>query len=165
MRYPRLADKQDMRRKLMESDIEYLKLAYAQRPPSISNRQWYMAMASEYGVSPSTIQYHTDMSYQANMKAKNAKAHSKIDMADYERHRANESKRRVERWSRNSQLRDKEFTLKELVAVYNSMPPDARLHCSVYGESGIDEDIITMPDACSFDRLMQWACFGKLVFA
>ena len=59
----------------------------------------------------------------------------------------------------------KEFTLKELVAVYNSMPPDARLHCSVYGESGIDEDIITMPDACSFDRLMQWACFGKLVFA
>jgi hypothetical protein len=106
MRYPRLADKQDMRRKLMESDIEYLKLAYAQRPPSISNRQWYMAMASEYGVSPSTIQYHTDMSYQANMKAKNAKAHSKIDMADYERHRANESKRRVERWSRNSQLRE-----------------------------------------------------------
>jgi hypothetical protein len=58
----------------------------------------------------------------------------------------------------------KEFTLKQLLDVYNSMPPDARLHCSVYGESGIDEDIITMPDACSFDRLMQWACFGELAF-
>jgi len=52
----------------------------------------------------------------------------------------------------------KEFTLKQLLDIYNSMPPDARLHCG-------GEDIITMPDACSFDLLMQWAFFGELVFA
>lgn len=51
----------------------------------------------------------------------------------------------------------KEFMLKQLLDIYNSMPPDARLHCG-------GEDIITMPDACSFDLLMQWACFGELVF-
>ena len=52
----------------------------------------------------------------------------------------------------------KEFTMKELLDVYNSMPPDARLHCG-------GDDIISSPDACSFDRIMQWAFFGELVFA
>ena len=49
--------------------------------------------------------YHTDENYQALMKAKNAKAHSKDNMEDYERHRSQEIKRRVERWGRNPKLR------------------------------------------------------------
>ena len=52
----------------------------------------------------------------------------------------------------------KEVTLKELLDVYNSMPPYARLHCG-------GDDIISSPDACSFDRIMQWAFFGEMVFA
>ena len=52
----------------------------------------------------------------------------------------------------------KEFTAGQLLDVYNSMPPYARLHCG-------GDDIISEPDACSFDRLMQWAVFGELVFA
>jgi hypothetical protein len=52
----------------------------------------------------------------------------------------------------------KEFTAGQLLDVYNSMPPYARLHCG-------GDDIITNHDACSFDRIMQWAFFGELVFA
>ena len=109
MKYPRLSDKQDLRRKLMDEDIASLKVSYAKDHPfkGTSYRQWAMGKASELGVSDGTIFYHTNDSYNAKMKAKNAKAHSKVaDPKDYARHRAQESKRRVERWDRNSDLRE-----------------------------------------------------------
>jgi len=109
MKYPRLADRQDLRRKLMDTDIASLKTDYARDYPfrGTSARQWYIARASEYGVSPSTIQYHTDMDYQAQMKAKNAKSHSKAnDLAGYEAHRAAEMVNRIDRWARNPKLRE-----------------------------------------------------------
>lgn len=108
MKYPKLSDKNDLRKKLMDADVSDLKASYAKAYPFVgtSYRQWRLGKASEYGVSPSTIQYHTDDKYQLMMKAKNAKAHSKDDIADYRRHRAMESSRRVERWSRNPKLRE-----------------------------------------------------------
>ena len=108
MKYPRLSDQQDLRRKLMDEDIEALKISYASDYPfhGTSYHQWKVAKAAEYGVSPSTIYYHTDASNQAKVKRKNANAHSKANMDDYENHRASESKRRVERWSRNPDLRE-----------------------------------------------------------
>lgn len=108
MKYPKLLDKNDLRKKLMDSDVTNLKVSYANAYPFIgtSYRQWRLGKAGEYNVSPATIQYHTDEKYQALMKAKNAKAHSKDDMADYEQHRQMESNRRVERWSRNPKLRE-----------------------------------------------------------
>mgnify|MGYP004452378005 CR=1 FL=1 len=107
MKYPKLADKNDLRRKLMDKDIASLKVAYTQRPKAISERQWRIKMAKALGVSPATVQYHTDLEYQGKMKAKNAKAHSKTnDPEDYARHREQEIKRRVERWSRNPALRE-----------------------------------------------------------
>ena len=108
MKYPKLSDKQDLRRKLMDKDIESLKVSHAKDYPftGISYHKWSMAKASEYGVSSATIQYHTDASYRAKMKAKNAKAHSKAnDLKDYEAHRAAEIKQRLNRWNRNPDLR------------------------------------------------------------
>ena len=91
----------------MDQDIVDLKAEYTAAYPfrGSSYRRWAIAKASELGVSPTTIYYHTNASYQAKMKAKNAKNHSKADMADYEAHRAAEMKRRVERWNRNPALR------------------------------------------------------------
>lgn len=108
MKYPRISDSQDLRRKLLDKDIVALKAAYTLDYPfqGSSYRKWVIAKASELGVSPSTVYYHTDASYQAKMKAKNAKAHSKADMADYVAHRAAEIKRRVGRWDRNPALRE-----------------------------------------------------------
>jgi len=108
MKYPKLSDKQDLRRKLMDEDIASLKIAHAKDYPfhGTSYYQWKVAKALEFGVSSFTIYYHTDPNFQAKIKAKNAKAHSKANMDDYENHRATESKRRVERWSRNPDLRE-----------------------------------------------------------
>ena len=108
MKYPRLADKQDLRRKLMDEDIVDLKAEYAGTYPfrGSSYRRWAIAKGSKLGVSLTTIYYHTNPSYQAKMKAKNAKAHSKVNMSDYEAHRASETKRIVERWDRNPALRE-----------------------------------------------------------
>ena len=107
MKYPRLEDKDDLRKKLMDHDVEELKIGYANAYPfeGSSYRKWRLVKAHEYGVSPSTIQYHTDDDYQAKQRAKTAKAHSKDNMEDYERHRSQEIKRRVERWGRNPKLR------------------------------------------------------------
>ena len=109
MKYPKLSDKQDLRRKLMDEDIASLKVSYANDYPfhGTSYRQWAIAMAAEFGVSPATIYYHTDASYQAKMKAKNAKVHSKAaDPADYALHRAAEIRHRMNRWHRNPALRE-----------------------------------------------------------
>jgi|TARA_R110000824_G_scaffold92463_3_gene224328 hypothetical protein len=113
MKYPQLTDRQDLRRKLLDADIANLKTSYAMDYPfaGSSYRQWYIARASEYGVSAGTIQYHTNMAYQAQMKAKNAKAHSKANMADYEAHRATEMVNRMERWGRNPKLREWHYNL------------------------------------------------------
>jgi len=109
MKYPKLVDKNDLRRKLLDSDIASLKVTYVKAYPfkGTSYRQWAIAQASALGVSPSTIYYHTDASYQAKMKAKNAKAHSKTrDIEDYEAHRAAEIQQRMNRWGRNPDLRE-----------------------------------------------------------
>jgi hypothetical protein len=109
MKYPPLPDKDDLRKKLMDSDIASLKAGYAQAFPfsGSSYRQWMLAKAEEYGVSHSTIQYHTNDSYRAKMKAKNASAHSKAhDLQDYEAHRAGEMNLRMLRWERNPLLRE-----------------------------------------------------------
>ena len=83
MKYPRLSDRQDLRRKLMDKDIASLKVAHAKDYPfkGISYRKWTMAKASELGVSPATICYHTNPNYQAKMKAKNSKAHMSEELA------------------------------------------------------------------------------------
>jgi|TARA_R110000824_G_scaffold92059_2_gene223579 hypothetical protein len=107
MKYPRLSDKQDLRRKLMDADIASLKVAYAVRPTEISERQWRIKMALSLGVSPSTIAYHTNPDYRAKMLVKNRKAHSKaVDPEDYARHRAEEIKHRQNRLERNPDLRE-----------------------------------------------------------
>ena len=109
MKYPKLSDKQDLRRKLMDKDISSLKVSYAKDYPfkGMSYRKWAIGKASELGVSSATIYYHTDVSYQAKMKAKNAKAHSKAnDLKDYEAHRTAEIKHRKDRWDRNPKLRE-----------------------------------------------------------
>ena len=105
MKYPRLKDTQDLRRKLMDTDIADIQTAYRIRPDGISDHGWYGQMASIYGVDRNTIKYYCDMDYQAKMKAKNANAHSKADMDDYIAHRDAEVKRRVGRWNRNPSLR------------------------------------------------------------
>lgn len=107
MKYPKLVDKDDLRRKLMDKDVVALKVSYAKASPFVGSNynQWRLVKAHEYGVSPATIQYHTDDNYQARQKAKNANAHSKDNVEDYENHRAKESRRRVERWGRNPKLR------------------------------------------------------------
>jgi|6_EtaG_2_1085325.scaffolds.fasta_scaffold01456_1 hypothetical protein len=109
MKYPKLSDKQDLRRKLMDKDIASLKVAHAKDYPfkGMSYRKWAIAKASELGVSPATIYYHTDASYQAKMRVKNAKAHSKAhNPEDYQAHRSNEIKSRMSRWHRNPALRE-----------------------------------------------------------
>jgi len=109
MKYPKLSDKQDLRRKLMDKDITFLKVSHAKDYPfkGTSYRQWAMGKASVLGVSPATIYYHTDASYQSKMKAKNAKAHSKEkDLEDYEHNRAKEIQLRMNRWARNPALRE-----------------------------------------------------------
>ncbi|PHQ84127.1 MAG: hypothetical protein COB65_06305 [Thalassobium sp.] len=111
MKYPKLVDKNDLRRKLMDKDIASLQIAHAKKPIAVSARQWRIKMAKTLGVSPATVQYHTDPDYQAKMKAKNAKAHSKDNPEDYANHRAQESKRRVERWDRSPDLREWHYVI------------------------------------------------------
>ena len=109
MKYPKLADKNDLRRKLMDEDIACLKTSYTKDYPfkGSSYRQWAMAQASELRVSEATIYYHTNPDYQAKMKTKNARAHSKAhDLEDYEAHRAAEIQLRMRRWDRNPDLRE-----------------------------------------------------------
>ena len=49
----------------------------------------------------------------------------------------------------------KNFTKKQLVEVYLSMPD--RTHCGAC-------DVVLDPDACSPDLLMQYALFGEIVY-
>jgi hypothetical protein len=51
----------------------------------------------------------------------------------------------------------KSFTADDLRNVYLSMPMDARKHCG-------RDDVVGNPDACSWEQIMQWAFFGKLVW-
>ena len=122
MKYPRLSDKQDLRRKLLYADIADIRKAYDDACPFPTKselmrrrhrgeeveslRQWLTEIAEIYAVSVSTIKYYTDDQYNEQMKAKNAKAHSKVDLADYEAHKAAEIKNRMNRWQRNAALRE-----------------------------------------------------------
>ena len=51
----------------------------------------------------------------------------------------------------------KSFTADDLRKVYLSMPMDARKHCG-------RDDVVGDPDACSWEQIMQWAFFKKLVW-
>ena len=97
----------------MDQDIVDLKAEYTEAYPfrGTSYRQWAIAKGSKLGVSLTTIYYHTNPSYQAKMKANNAKAHSKADMEDYVAHRAYEARLRVERLDRNPALREWTYRL------------------------------------------------------
>ena len=123
MKYPKLPPEQDLRRKLMDDEIEQIRQAYRDALPFPDKSEaarsrnlgyplqtrtsWLQMMADMWDVSWGTIYYYVDDEYRAKMKAKNAKAHSKAkDLKDYEAHRAAEIKHRVERWKRNDDLRE-----------------------------------------------------------
>ena len=122
MKYPKLTPDQDLRRKLMDEDIADIRQAYEDALPfpsksevlralgtghaMESEHRWMRDVAEMYGVSYSTISYYVNDEYHAKMLTKNAKAHNKANMDDYEAHRAAEVKRRVERWDRNDDLRE-----------------------------------------------------------
>jgi len=123
MKYPKLHETSDLRKKLMAQDIADIRRAYEQALPFHtkseimkrrqsglevhSKAQWISQIMEMYQVSYHTIYYWTHDDYRAEKMIKNAKAHSKENgIEDYERHRAKESKRRVERWARNASLRE-----------------------------------------------------------
>ena len=122
MKYPRLPENVDLRKKLMASDIADIQKAYEDALPFPtqsevmkkrkmgievqSKTQWINEIMELYGVSYHTVYYWTNTEYREYKMEQNAKAHSKADLEDYEKHRAIEIKRRVERWSRNSELRE-----------------------------------------------------------
>lgn len=108
MKYPRLPENLDLRKKLLAKDIEEMQAEW----PSLvsekghSKRSASIFLAGRYGVSPSTILYHCDEVYRVQMMAKNAKAHAKsIGLADYEAHRTKEVENRQRRIKRNPSLR------------------------------------------------------------
>lgn len=106
MDYPKLTDKQDLRRKLMDTDIAALQAAYTRDYPfEVSYRQWAIGQARSLDIHFATVYYYTNDSYRAKMMAKNVKAHSKAnDPVDYAKHRATEIRSRAARRKRNPAL-------------------------------------------------------------
>ena len=126
MKYPRLPDALDRRRKLMDTDIADIRLAYAEASPFPSKRelmmrrltgekvqsesQWIAEVMEMYLVSYATVYYWTHDESRTAQRLKNAKVHSKVDMVDYAKHRALEMKARVARWKRYDPLKEWQYT-------------------------------------------------------
>ena len=122
MKYPKLPEELDLRKKLLSQDIKDIQQAYMsalpfppqgelararREDPSVqSKRQWILDIAQMYGVSAHTIYYWTHDDYRAMKMLKNAKAHSKANLEDYEAHRAAEIKGRARRMKTNPKLAD-----------------------------------------------------------
>ena len=116
--YPRLPEELDLRKKLLAADIEVIRREFHERGPyhirsEITRRvrkglpwnsetQVMLDLAQRYGVSYHTIYYWVKDEYREYKRGQNTKVHSKEDRDDYVKHRALESKKRVERWKRYS---------------------------------------------------------------
>lgn len=122
MRYPRLPEELDLRKKLTAEDIVDIQQAYEDAAPfpsrsevmkrrhlgldTQSESQWIKEIMEMYDISYHTVYYWTHDEYRAAKMLKNAKAHSKADMKDYEDHRAKEIIGRAKRRKINSALVD-----------------------------------------------------------
>jgi len=123
MKYPRLPEKLDLRKKLMAQDIADIQQAYAEAMPfptksevmkrrhagleTLSESQWIAEIMEMYQVSYHTVYYWTHDEYRDEKMLKNAKAHGKTkDLEDYEAHRANEIRARARRMKLHPDLGD-----------------------------------------------------------
>jgi len=59
-----------------------------------------LELAQAYSVSCHTIYYWIKDTYREHKREQNAAAHSKENMDDYKKHKADELRRRAERWKR-----------------------------------------------------------------
>jgi hypothetical protein len=116
MKYPKLPESLDLRKKLMAQDIADIQRAYKEASPFPSQSecakrrrlglavqsesQWITKMMEVYQVSYHTIYYWVRDDYREYKRGKNAKAHSKADLKDYRKHVANELEYRRARWNR-----------------------------------------------------------------
>lgn len=113
MKYPRLPEGLDLRKKLMAQDIAAIQQAYAEASPfptkselmkrrlagieTQSKTQWIREMMEMYQVSFHTVYYWTHDEYRASKMLKNAKAHNKADISpeDYKAHGEHRKKSRL----------------------------------------------------------------------
>lgn len=124
MKYPKLPEELDLRKKLLAQDILDIRIAYEKAEPSFpkslselmkrrrleglgvqSETQWINEIAEMYEVSYATVYYWIKDDSRAKQRLKNAQNH-KRDSFDYERHVAREIVNRKKRWQRYSPLWD-----------------------------------------------------------
>lgn len=108
MKYPRLKDKDNLSRKLTDSDIQHIRADFQQNITKSSATSIRNRLAQQYHVTYFTIYYWTNDKYREQKRGKNNLYWTQVKEKDYERwyeHKKQELTNRHNRMERNPDLK------------------------------------------------------------